>query len=66
MVGDVLERLAQHPQAVGLADHHGMERYAADERLALRLAQHLLELVDDHLGELARRVVAIEELRRNR
>ena len=43
-------------QAIGLADDHGVERDAADQRLLGRLAQQLLELADDHVAELARRV----------
>jgi hypothetical protein len=30
-----------------------------DERLALRLLQHLLELIDDHLAEFAAGVIAM-------
>ena len=40
-------------QAIRLADDVRMERDAHDERLALRLREHLVEVVDDHVGEVA-------------
>src|SRR3954462_6004969 len=52
-VGDVLQRAAQMPQAVRLADEIWMERDAHDERLRSRLRQHLVEVIDDHVGEVA-------------
>ena len=58
MVGDVLQRLAQCTQAIRLADDHGVERDAADQWLLGRLAQQLLELADDEVAKIVRRMVA--------
>ena len=50
---EVLERAAQVAQPVGLADEVGMQRDAHDERLLGALAQHFVEVVHDHVGEVA-------------
>ena len=63
MVHDVLQRLAQQAQPVGLTHDHGVERDAADQRLPSRLAQKFLELADDEVAELLGRVVAHQDLR---
>src|SRR5579864_1817451 len=42
---DVLERAAQAADAIRAAEDEGMERDRADQRLAGRLGQHLVELV---------------------
>ena len=38
-------------QAIGLADDKGVQAHAIDKRLLLRLLQHLVEVVDDHVCE---------------
>src|SRR5689334_17838068 len=63
VLGDVLERLAQAAQAVGMAEDHGVQFDGADQRLLLREPEHLLELADDEVAELLRRVVAHQDLR---
>src|SRR5262245_7858022 len=55
------DRLFQRPQPERLTDDESVQRQAEDERLALRLPQHFLELVDDHVGELASRMVAPDQ-----
>ena len=45
-------------------EHERVERDGADQRLAGRLGQHLVELVGDHVGELLRGVVAARSLDR--
>ena len=62
--GDVLERASQLRQAVGPADDERVQRDRAHERLARRLAQQLVELVHDHVGELARRVLVPDDAAR--
>jgi hypothetical protein len=57
MFEDVLERTAQPPDTVRAAGDERVERDRAHERLARGLRQHLVELVDDQIGELVRRVV---------
>ena len=54
--GNVLQRATQMTQPVGLPDEIRMQRDAHHERLrmaaAVRLFEHLVELVDDHVGEM--------------
>ena len=50
--------LAQRPQPERLADDEAVQREREHERLALARFQHFLELVDDHVGELAAGMVA--------
>src|SRR4029453_9980330 len=57
MLEDVLQRAAQPADAVRPAGNERMERDRAHERLAGRLREQLVELVDDELGELVRGVV---------
>src|SRR5215207_9342077 len=54
----VADRLPQRTQSERLADDEPMQRQREDERLMLRLLQHFLELIDDHVGELAPGMVA--------
>ena len=63
MTHDVIHRAAERAQAERLPDDERMQRHAEHERAALREMQHLVELIDDHLLELAPRVLA-EDLRR--
>ena len=55
------QRAAQVAQAVGLAHQVGVERDAHDQRLGGGLLQHLVEIVDDHVGELRRPVLARDD-----
>ena len=50
--GQVGQRAAQVAQAVGLADDVRVQRQAHHQRLAARLLEHLVEVVDDHRGEI--------------
>ena len=59
---EVLQGAAQVAQPVGLAHEVGMQRDAHHQRLARRLLEHLVELVDDHVGELARVVLTLHDL----
>jgi hypothetical protein len=54
MVDDVLQRLAEHAEPVGLAYDHRVQRYTAYERLFCRLTQQLFELTDDEVTKLLR------------
>ena len=47
-----------------LADDEPVQREGKDQRLTLRLLQHFLELIDDHLAELAAGVIAMSLGRR--
>ena len=51
MRADMRQGAAQMAQAMGLADDIGMQRDAHHQRFARALRQHLVEMVDDHLGE---------------
>ena len=51
MLADVAEGASQVTQAIGLADDKGVQADAIDKRLLLRLLQHLVEVVDDHVRE---------------
>src|SRR6516165_992050 len=62
MIYDVLQRLAQHAQPVGLTHDHRVQRDAAYERLFCRLTQELFELADDEVTELLRRVMPHQDL----
>src|SRR5690242_12662542 len=57
MIGDMLQGFAQHTEPVGLSDDHGVQGDAADQRLLGRLPQQLLELTDDEIAELLRRMM---------
>src|SRR5215470_11019451 len=54
-------RFAQRAQTERLADDESMQRQRTNQRLALGLIEHFLELVDDHVGELAAGVVAMRQ-----
>ena len=58
MRGDVAQRALEMPQPVRLADDVGVQRDAHHQRPRLRLLQHLVELVDDHVGEVRGAVLA--------
>src|SRR5215813_5841853 len=58
---DVADRRLQRAQPERLTDDEAVQRQAEDERLALRLFEHFLELVDDHVGELASGMVAPDQ-----
>src|SRR5439155_17311851 len=47
----VLQRAPQMRQPERLADDERMNRNAEDQRLLFGLLEHLVELVDDHVGE---------------
>src|SRR6185503_7082991 len=61
VTGDVLEGASELADAVWAAHHERVERDRADERLALGLGEHLVELVDDQVGELGRAVVVPDD-----
>ena len=52
VLGDMAKRALEVPQPVRLADDIGVQRDAHDQRPRLGQLQHLVELVDDHVGEL--------------
>src|SRR5882724_5869968 len=58
---DVLERLPEPADPVWPPGDERMERDRAHERLARRLLEHLVELVDDQVGELVRGVVVPDD-----
>ena len=64
VLDDVFEDPAELRHSIGLAENEGVQRQRVDQRLLLALLQHLVDLVGHHLGELARRVVAVEKRRR--
>src|SRR4029077_15524190 len=49
---DVADGVAESAQAERLADDEGVHRDREDQRVFSGLLQHLVELVDHHLGEL--------------
>src|SRR6516164_1527532 len=55
----MLDGLPHRPKPKRLADDEAVQGQRIDERLALGLLQQFLELVDDHLSELAAGVVAM-------
>src|SRR5580704_6325768 len=57
----MFDRLAQWPQPERLPDDEAVQRQPEDQRRPLGLLQKLLELVHNHLGELAAGVVAMRE-----
>src|ERR1700682_1972655 len=63
MVYDVLQRLAEHAEPVGLAYDHRVQRYTAYERLFCRLTQQLFELTADEVTKLRRRMMSHQDLR---
>ena len=48
----MIERAAQRAQAKRLADDETVQDDAHHQRLFARCGQHLVELIDDHVGEL--------------
>src|SRR5215472_1845559 len=61
MAQDVANGVAESAQAERLADDEGMHRNRKDQRVFARLVQHLVKLVDNHLGELAAGVAPEDE-----
>ena len=61
--GDVGQRAAEVPQPVRVADEIGVERDAHHQRRVGRLLEHLVEGVDDHVGELRRADLARDDRR---
>src|SRR5439155_12084487 len=61
---NVLQRPAQPADAIRAAEDERVERDRAHERLARRLREHLVELVDDQIGELVRGVVVPDDAAR--
>src|SRR5688500_9495149 len=59
----MLERLAQWTQPERIAEDVGVDRDVAHERVLRALLCHFLELVDEHVAELATRVLAVHDLR---
>src|SRR6266550_1278732 len=55
----MLDGLPHRPQPERLPHDEAVQRQREHERLALRLLQHLLELIDDHLAEFAAGVIAM-------
>src|SRR6516164_6891349 len=55
----MLDGLPHRPKSERLAHDEAVQGQRVDERLALGLLEQLLELVDDHLGELAAGVIAM-------
>src|SRR5215470_14434581 len=55
----MLDGLPHRPKAERLAHDEAVQGQRIDERLALGLLQQFLELVDDHLGELAAGMIAM-------
>src|ERR1700757_5008768 len=55
----MLDGLPHRPKPERLAHDEPVQGQRVDERLALGLLEQLLELVDDHLGELAAGVIAV-------
>src|SRR5262245_61493240 len=62
MPDDVLERALQRAETKRLPDNVCVQRYHADERLPHALLDHPVELVDDHVGEFPRIVLALHDL----
>ena len=60
---DVAYRGAKGAQPVRLADDERVQRDREHQRKLARLLQHLVELVDDHLGELPAGMVASDQRR---
>src|SRR5881409_2585493 len=61
---DVLQRAPQLRQPIRPAHHERVQRDRAHERLARRLPEQLVELVHDHVGELARGVLVPDDAAR--
>ena len=57
----MFDRLSQRSQAERLADDEAMERQREHKRVPLGLLQHLLELIDDHISELAAGMIAVHQ-----
>src|SRR5215813_4827572 len=55
----MLDGLPHRPKPERLAHDEAVQGQRIDERLALGLLEQFLELVDDHLGELAAGVIAM-------
>src|SRR5262245_27411925 len=64
VLNTMLDGLPHRPKPERLAHDEAVQGQRIDERLALGLLQQFLELVDDHLGELAAGVIARSEERR--
>src|ERR1700740_1526755 len=71
MLHDVTDGIAEGAQPKRLNNDEGMHRDRKDKRVFARLFEHLVELVDDHLGKLPpgmapenkrRRVVDLERV----
>ena len=60
---DVAQRALEMPQAMRLADDVGMQRHAHHQRPRLRQLEHLVELVDDHVGEVGGALLAARRWR---
>src|SRR5215469_7734246 len=58
---DVSDGIPEGAQAERLANDERMQRNREHKRVFARLLQHLIELVDDHLGELPSGVPPINE-----
>src|SRR5436190_15264158 len=63
MADDVLQRLAEHAQPVGLTYDHRVQCNAAYQRLFCRLVQQFFELTNDEVTEFFRRVMPHQNLR---
>src|SRR6266571_698214 len=57
----MLEREAQRPQPERLAENVGVDRDVAHERVLFALLDHLVELIDQHVAELAGTVLAVHD-----
>jgi hypothetical protein len=61
VLSTVLERLAQWRETERLAHHEGMQRNGHHQRLLFALLDHFVETVDDHVAEVARGAVAVDD-----
>ena len=61
MVDDVAQRFSEQTEPERLAHRHRMQRDGAHQRLIDALLDHLVELIDDHVREIARALLAKEE-----
>src|SRR5258708_16175204 len=59
VLGAMLDGLPHRPKPERLAHDEAVQGQRIDQRLALGLLKQFLELVDDHLGELAAGVIAM-------
>ena len=59
----MLEGGAERTHSERITERVRMNGDVADERVFRALLEHLLELIDEHVAELARAVLAMDDLR---